>query len=134
VAEERLLLICQRDAFAPIQMATSAAAAALAQGARVDLVLFHGALARLLDRRLDEIDGDVARAASCREALESGRVASVSALVESTREQGMGLYACSASVALLGCEPADVLGRVDEVVGWPTILGWMSRADRVLTL
>jgi peroxiredoxin family protein len=134
VADDRLLLLCERDAFAPVQQAVSAAAAALAQGARVDLVLFHGALARLLDQRLDVIEGGLAHADSYREALESGRVALVTDLLASARERGLGLYACSASVALLGYSPGDVLGPVDEVVGWPTILGWMSRADRVLAL
>lgn len=134
MAAERFLLLCERDGFGPLQQAVSAAAAALAQGARVDLVLFHGALARLLDRRLDEIDDTMAHAGAFREALGSGRVATVSELLQGARGQGLGLYACSASVALLGREPADVLGEVDEVVGWPTILGWVSRADHVLSL
>ena len=129
----RLLLLCERDGFGPWQQAVSAAAAAIAQGDRVDLVLFHGALARLLDQRLDEIE-DSTHAGAAREAIESGRVAPVSQILDAARSQGLGVFACSASVALLGREPAEALEVVDEVVGWPTILGWMSRADRVLSL
>jgi predicted peroxiredoxin len=134
VADGRLLLLCERDGFGPLQLAASAAAAALAQGTRVDLVLFHGALARLLDRRVDELDAGMVHAGAYGDALGSGRVAAVSSILSGAREQGLGLYACSASVALLGREPGDVLEAVDEVVGWPTILGWVSLSDRVLSL
>ena len=102
---QRLLLLCERDELGPWQQASSAAAAAVASGWQVDL-----------------------------EAFESGRVAAVSGVLADARAGGLGLFACSASVALLGREPAEVLDQVDEVVGWPTILGWMTRADRVLSL
>ena len=131
---ERVLLLCERGGFAPLHQAASAAASALASGGRVDLVLFHGALARVLDDLVDEIEPEIAHAESYREALGSGRVAAVSEVLGGAREAGLGLYACSASAALLGREPAELLSRVDEVVGWPTIHGWMARADRVLYL
>jgi predicted peroxiredoxin len=134
VGQPRILLLCERGGFAPLHQAASAAASALATGARVDLVLFHGALARVLDDAVDEVGLDVPDPGSYREALDSGRVAPVSQVLEGAREAGLGLYACSASVALLGREPDEVLARVDEVVGWPTIHGWAARADRVLSL
>ena len=129
-----LLLLCERGGFAPLHQAASAAASALAMGQRVDLVLFHGALGRYLDGQVDRIDPGQPYADSYRDAVESGRVIPVSGVLAAAREAGLGLHACSASVALLGRTPAEVLERVDEVVGWPTIHGWMARADRVLSL
>lgn len=134
MARTRLLLLCERGGFAPLHQAVSAAGAALAAGARCDLVLFHAALARFLAGEVDDVEDDLPGAAQYREALASGRVRPVGAALAGARSGGLGLYACSASVALLGSEPAAVLDAVDEVVGWPTVLAWMSAADRVLYL
>jgi predicted peroxiredoxin len=131
---KRLLLLCERGGYAPLHQAVSAGAAAVAQGMRVDLVLFHGALARVLDGQIDAIGDDLPHAAEARAGQESGRTAQVGEMLESARASGLRLFACSASVALQGREPADVAMEVDEVVGWPTILNWMSAADRVLYL
>lgn len=134
MSQPRVLLLCERGGFAPLHQAASAAASALATGARVDLVLFHGALARVLDGAIDEVGPEVPDPKSYREVLDSGRVAPVSQVLEDARETGLGLYACSASVALLGRDPDQVLARVDEIVGWPTIHAWAARADRLLSL
>ena len=61
--DRRLLLLCERGGFAPLHQAASAAASALAMGQRVDLVLFHGALARFLDGDVDRVDPDQTHAA-----------------------------------------------------------------------
>ena len=134
VAAGRLLLLCERGGFAPLHQAGSVAAAQLAMGGRCDLVLFHAALARLLEERVDELEPGLDAREAYGDALASGRVRPVSQTLAAAREAGLRLFACSASVALLGAGPDAVLDRVDEVVGWPTILGWMSAADRVLYL
>jgi hypothetical protein len=127
----RLLLLCEGDSFETFHQATSASAAALAEGGRADLVLFYGALARWLGGEVDRLDA----AASDRgyaEALESGRVARPSELLADLRREGARVFACSASLALLGHDPADLDDRVDEVVGWPTILRWIRESDATL--
>lgn len=125
----RLLLLCERGGFAPLHQATSLAAAALSEGRDVDLVLFHGALGRFLGDSLDDTPQE-----SYRAAIDSGRVRPVSEVLARAREDGLRVFACSASVALLGLEPAQVAAQVDETIGWPTILRWMDRADQVLYL
>lgn len=127
--QKRLLLLCERGGFAPLHQAAFASAAMLATGGRVDLVLFHAALVRYLDGSVDEAD-----TAEQRTALEEGRVRPVSEVLEGARAGGLRVFACSASVALSGREPARTLEQVDEVVGWPTILSWMSASDHVLYL
>lgn len=131
---ERLLLLCERGGYAPLHQAVSAGAAAVAQGIRVDLVLFHGALAGYLDGQIDVIGADHPHAAEARAAQEAGRTGPVSETLGAARASGLRLFACSASVVLQGREPAEIANDVDEVVGWPTILNWMSSADRVLYL
>lgn len=125
----RLLLLCERGGFAPLHQAVSAAAAALASGGSADLVLFHAALGRYLAGAVDDIQED-----SYREQIGSGRVRPVSAMLQNARADGLGLYACSASLALLGREGPRDRDQLDEVVGWPTILRWMDQADHVLYL
>ena len=134
MGDRRILLLCERGGFDPLHQATSAAAAMVSSGGRADLVLFHAALARLLDGRADSVDDDHPAASSYREALSGGRVRPVSEVLENGRRDGVGLFACSASVALLGRDTGQVLDVVDEIVGWPTILRWMESSDQVLYL
>jgi len=134
VEDRRILLLCERGGFAPLHQAASAAASMVSSGGRADLVLFHAALARLLDGGADTVDDDQPEASSYREALGGGRVQPVSEVLASARRGGTGLFACSASVALLGRETGPVLDVVDEIVGWPTILRWMESSDQVLYL
>jgi peroxiredoxin family protein len=131
----RLLLLCERGGFAPLHQAVSAAGAAIAAGRRCDLVLFHSALSRVTCGAMDDLEELTGEGlGSYREALDSGRVRPVSAQLAEAREAGLRIYACSASVALLGLDPGELLGLVDDVVGWPTVLAWMDAADRVLYL
>jgi peroxiredoxin family protein len=132
--DRRLLLLCERGGFAPLHQAASAAASMLASGGRADLVLFHAALARLLDGETDAVGDDQPSVQSYRNALGEGRVRPVSEVLANARRDGAGLFACSASVALLGREPDQMRGIVDEIVGWPTILRWMESSDQVLYL
>ncbi len=125
----QLLLLCRDGDFAPMHQAVSAASAALASGDAVRLVLFYAALERVLDGALDQVE-----AASYREQLESGRVRPVSEALDRARKDGLALFACSASVALLGRDATTIGPFVDEVVGWPTILRWMGDAEHVLSL
>ena len=106
----------------------------VSMGGRADLVLFHAALARLLDGGTDTVDDGQPAASSYRKALIEGRVQPVGEVLANARRHGAGLFACSASVALLGRESAQVLDFVDEIVGWPTILRWMESSDQVLYL
>ena len=134
MAERRLLLLCERGGFAPLHQAASAAASMIASGGRADLVLFHAALARFLDGEADTVDDRQPSVDSYRDALGEGRVRPVSEVLAHARGDGAGLFACSASVALLGREPSQMLDIVDEIVGWPTILRWMEASDQVLYL
>jgi peroxiredoxin family protein len=106
----------------------SIAAAAVAGGRRAELYFSWWALERLVKDRLDEPDlrEDVAGV------MERRGVPTLRQLLTHVRESKLaGIYACSGSLHALGLNPPDVEGRVDELVGWSSILKRTAgRVDR----
>jgi len=134
----RLLLLCHHGGWDRLYQAASAAAAAASMGQRVDMVFFFDALARLAQDRLDDVTlsppDPEAEAALVARAEGSG-TRPVSELLAAARATGEArLWACSASLALTGVEEAAVRDRVDEVVGWPTVVRMLGEADHALYL
>jgi predicted peroxiredoxin len=92
------------------------AAAAASLGISVTLVWFDAALAALVADRLDEPDGPGGSAA---------------ALLAAARETGLiRSLACSASAVnrKLGIE--RVREKVDDIVGWPTVVAQIRAANK----
>jgi peroxiredoxin family protein len=140
VAEsKRLLLLCHDGGWDRLYQAASAAATAASSGWRVDLVFYFDALEKLLDGRLDEFtlsSGDVSKARRLEETADELGTRSPSQLLRVARAGGNArVLACSASLGLLGRDPAEVdPGIVDEVVGWPTTIALIGAADSTLYL
>jgi peroxiredoxin family protein len=136
----RLLVLCHHGDFEHWLQATSAAAAAASAGWRVDLVFYFDALARLLGDDLDQVDSAPRRwSADPARRVEDCEVMPPSALLAAARSAGSTrVFACSASLRLLeGADEAKegrAAERVDEVVGWPTVLELIWAADRTLYL
>lgn len=105
------------------QTATLAASAA-ANGDKVHVILFFGALKRFVDDDLD----------LCLPAGESGRGAhSAEELIESARRLGrLKVYACAAQPRLLGISAADVADVVDEVISLPEFMRKTKGAETKL--
>ncbi len=104
----------------------SVAAAGAAVGRPVDVFLFWWALERLAQDRLDEPDfataGDSSRQDHA-DRLEARGMPSLRDLLSHLRQSGTcTLYACTGSLAALGLRPPELEGRVDQLVGWTTIL------------
>lgn len=111
---------------------SSLAASAAAAGERVDLALFFGALDAWADGRWDALDPAPP--------LTAGRLGSLAMpplteMLAAGREEGLiRLFACSASVRLLGLDAARVQGRVDAILGWQSFSRMIRESARVVTL
>lgn len=111
---------------------SSLAASAAAAGERVDVALFFGALAAWAGGRWDEHDPQPPLTA---ERLDSLDLPPLSEMLAAGREEGrIRLYACSASMRLLGLDPAAVQASVDAVLGWQSFSRMIRETPRVVTL
>lgn len=138
VTSRPLVLLCHAGGWDRLYQAASAAVSAAATGRRVDMVFFFGALEKLLAGALDDValePRDVTAEAALSRRIESGGTRPVSALLEAARSTGrVRLFACSASLALVGRTPEEAADEVDEVIGWPTIVRLMDAGAHVLYL
>lgn len=109
---------------------SSLVASALASGGSVDLALFFEALRFWVEGRWSELPEASSAAAPQAAAV----MPPLDELMLQSHESGEGLrvFACSASVRLLGLEPDRVERTVDAIVGWPTFWRLMGSAGRVL--
>lgn len=107
-------------------------ASAAVDGAQIDLALFFGALDAWVRGRWDDHDPDPP--------LTADRLAEVdfpplSTLLEPAREGGkLRLFACSASVQLLGLGTREVMETVDAIMGWQSFSRRILEADRTVSL
>lgn len=129
-----LLLLCHQGSFQHLLQGFSAAAAATTTGWRVQMVFYFEALEKLLDDRLDEFPS-TAEGRALEDAVETANLRLPSRLLAAARGSGrLRVFACSASLGLLERDAGATAGPVDEVVGWPTVLQLLERADRALYL
>jgi peroxiredoxin family protein len=110
---------------------SSLAASAAAAGERVDLGLFFAALGSWAGGGWDELDPAPPLSA---ERLESLDMLPLSQMLAAGREQGLiRVYACSASMRLLGLDPARVQSSVDAILGWQSFSQMIRESPRVVT-
>ncbi len=116
---QRVVVFFHSGAWDSVHQGLSAAAAAVSLGREVELYFFWWALERLAKGGLDEADvrEDVA------DLIERRGVPTLRQLLAAVRESGKAtLFACSGSMAAVGLTPPDLEGKVDQIVGWTTIL------------
>lgn len=126
----KLLLLRHDGGWERDYQAASCAASAVSQEIDVDVVLFFGALRRWVLEDSDRFD-DAGREALAL-AIGSRPVSSIWADARSTGR--LRLFACSASIALEELDVEQVSPRVDQILGWPTVIRLMGQADQVLYL
>jgi peroxiredoxin family protein len=111
---------------------SSLAASAAAAGERVDIALFFGALDAWARGGWDELDP---RPPVRAERVEALALPPLSSMLAAGREEGtIRLYACSASVRLLGLDTAGVQAAVDAILGWQSFARMIRESGRVVTL
>jgi predicted peroxiredoxin len=110
------VLLLQRDDPDVLYEASAMTAAAVSLGLGVTLVWFDRALEALVSGRLAPDAAEAGRAGQLfAEAREAGRVR---------------MLACSASMVAGKGSPESVRECVDAVVGWPTTISLIRRAER----
>jgi peroxiredoxin family protein len=125
-----------------LYQASSMVLAATSLGWSCHLFLFHQALASFLEGEWDDTDtvggGESQRqsvwSARLRQGFEASNVPSLHEMLEKARagEGELTIYACSASVKVLGVDIQGVRQQVDEIVGLPTMLGIAGNATHML--
>jgi hypothetical protein len=111
---ESWVVLLHQDEERGLYEAAAMAAAASSLDVSVTLVWFDAALDALVSGK-----------------LESGDDEGVAGLLAGARETGRVRYlACSASAVRSGGGVAAVRGKVDEIVGWPTVVGLIRAASK----
>jgi peroxiredoxin family protein len=112
---------------------SSLAASAAAVGEGVAIALYFGALAAWARKGgWDSLDPAPPVSAA---RLASLDMPPLSSMLAGGREAGLiRVYACSASVRVLGLEMAEVQALVDAVLGWQSFSRMTATAGRVVTL
>ena len=127
-----LLILAQDDAWRARFQVSSLAASAVAAGQEVAIALFFDALAAWAAGRWDLPEP---RPPVPLDRLEALDLPPLSSLLAAGRDKGLlRLYACSASVRILGLDAAHLQDEVDAIVGWPTFHRLIRQAERVVTL
>ena len=115
VLRESWVVLLHRDEAGGLYEAAAMAAAASSLGVSVTLVWFDAALDALVSGRLDESGDGGGAAGLLADARETGRVR---------------FLACSASAVRSEGGVGAVRERVDEIVGWPTVVGLIRAASK----
>jgi predicted peroxiredoxin len=112
----RWVLLLQSGDSGRLAEAAAMAAAAVSLGTDVTLVWLSGAVDLLVSGRLEAESGEPGSAAHLfAEARETGRVR---------------LLACSAAMVKSRTPPERLRERVDEIVGWPTVISLIRSSER----
>lgn len=123
-----VVIFLHRGEYDAVHQGLSIAAAAVAGARPAEIYFSWWALERLAKDQLDEPDlrEDIASE------MERRSVPTLRQLLAHLRESGQArLFACSGSLQALGLNPSAVEGRVDELVGWSSILKRTAgRVDR----
>ena len=115
VARESWVILLHRGEQESLREAAAMAASAASLDVAVTLVWFGGALERLVSGEIGDFQGDESTAGLLASARGTGRVR---------------YLACSASAVGSEGGVAAVRGRVDEIVGWPTVVGLIRAASK----
>ena len=127
---EHLLVLAQGSAWEHRFQVSSLAASTVAAGRRVDVAFFFGALDAWTRDEWDRIDPEPPIDA---DRLRGLAMPPLSELLRSGRDRDLlHLYACSASVRILGLEPAEVQERVDAILGWQSFSRMIESASSVV--
>ncbi len=121
---DRVVVFLHDGAYDRVHQGLSIAASTVAIGRQADVFLFWWALERVAQDRLDEPDfGPGPEREEVADRFEARGMPTLRMLLSHLKDSGLcRLHACSGSMAALGLRPPDLEGRVDQIVGWTSIL------------
>lgn len=126
-----LLILAQGGSWETRFQVSSLASSEAAAGRAVDIALFFGALDAWVRERWSVLDPEPP---VDRDRLDSLALPPLADLLAAGRREGsLRLFACSASVRILGLDTAQVQAKVDAILGWQSFSRMISRAPRVIS-
>ncbi|MFN7134297.1 MAG: hypothetical protein ACK4N5_19615 [Myxococcales bacterium] len=121
-ARNRLAIFLHAGEYDRMHQGLSIAASGAASGRDVDVFFFWWALDRLVRDDLDAPTFGPGNEELAQDFEERG-FPTLRQLLEACRATGtVRLYACSGSLAIIGRHAGNVRDKVDELIGWSTIL------------
>ena len=128
----KLLILAHASTWERRFQICSLASSEAASGNSVDIALFFAALQSWTTGGWDTLDPAPPLQ---QERVEQQGLPPLSSLLRQGREDGLiRLYACSASVRLLGLDAEETQSRVDAILGWQSFSRMIRRARQVVTL
>lgn len=119
---QRLAIFLHSGDYDRMHQGLSIAASGAVSGRPVDVFFFWWALDRLIRDDLDAPSFGPENEELAEEFVERG-FPTLRELIEAARASGtVKFYACSGSLAIIGRNAGAVRDRVDELIGWSTIL------------
>jgi peroxiredoxin family protein len=142
-----LVIFLHSDSYDRVYQAVNMILTAASAGRKCYLFLFYHALGAYMSgewdnlkvapsagRCTDNFEEAPPWAQTLKQSFEVANTPSLYEMLARAKETGgeVALYACSNSVQYLDLDPADVKGRVDEIVGLVTMLEISSQSCQVL--
>lgn len=130
------VLLVQGSTYDRLYQACSLTVTWAALGHPVAIFFFYGALAKLVDGRLDAPDFDGPDAERLRTGFERRNPVPLASMLADAKRFGHGVTvgACSGSLDVLGASEGGVDVGIDVVMGLPGILRMAESAERFVTL
>ncbi|MEE2775901.1 MAG: hypothetical protein VYE73_03955 [Acidobacteriota bacterium] len=128
---DALLILAQRASWEDRFQVSSLAASTAAAGKQVDVAFFFGALDAWARGEWDRLDPTPPIDAQRLGSLPMPPLSEI--LLNARTDDQLRLYACSASVRILGLDPQLVQVEVDAILGWQSFSRMIGDASSVVT-
>lgn len=134
--KRKLVIFAQSSTYDRLYQTATIAVTAAAMGEEVYVVLFFEALRKFVDGKTDIEDMSVEfqnHGKDVYQKMKKMNPNSIPDMIETVKSLGtLKFLACSANVEFMGLEKEEVLKKVDEITGLPSILKLVSEADTTL--
>ena len=132
----RLVIFAHGSTYDKLYQIATIAVTAVAMGEEVYVVLFFEALRKFVEGKTDIEDMSAEFQGKSRDVYQKMTVMnpnSIPEMIETVKSLGtLKFLACSANVEFMGLKKEEVLKKVDEITGLPSILKLVSEADTTL--
>jgi len=132
----RLVIFAHSSTFDRLYQTATIAVTAAAMGEEVYVVLFFEALKKFVEGKTDIEDMSAEFQNNGKDVYQKMKAMnpnSITEMIDTVKSLGtLKFLACSANVEFMGLRKEEVLKKVDEITGLPSILKLVSEADTTL--